>query len=278
MDTKVEMLTGQLAAELDVAELERPVVDPRSLPWRYSTLKQMARSPLHYFHACQSEQDDRLCLRIGAGTHAILFGQPYVKWPDIRRGRAWEAFKEEHADKPILNPKEYVQAQGIADSVRRNADAVKYLLLDTRVEQRIDWTYLGRAFRSTPDAYGKHHVTELKSTRDSSPERFVRDGACRGYPAQIATYETALLERGLSTAADKYIVAVESAPPYPVTVFRVSEETVEQGRRNLRLWAERALVCEASESYPAYAQSVVDFDIGDNDPFSIVVNGEELDV
>lgn len=287
MDATAEKLSGELTGLLEAADLERPAIDPRSLPWRFSTLKELARSPLHYWHSCQSEQDDRLCLRIGAGTHAILFDQPYKLFTERRAGKAWTEFSALHAGTPILNAREYAQAQAIADAVRRNKDATRYLFDGTTIEQRIDWTYLGRQFRSTPDAYrAGHFITELKSTRCAAPDRFVRDAGWRAYHVQLATYQMAVADKHdlgdlivPGEHGESIVVAVESTAPHPVTVFRVAPETIERGMRTLRLWAEQALVCESTGDYPGYAQSIVDLDLGErDDPFSLLVNGEEIDL
>jgi hypothetical protein len=286
VNEQVEALSGEIAAQL------KAFVDPASVPWRFSTLRARSQSGLHYHMAAQDQSEPTLAHRLGTGpgrdmtkatlmgscTHAILLDQPFAVFEGGRRaGKAWDDFAAEHPGVPIVNPRELATCRGIADAVRRHPKA-HLLLLDTVMEQRIDWEMLGRRVRSTPDARARHHIAELKTTRCAEPIRFGRDAMFRAYHAQVALYCDAVLEAGLGTASEAYIFAVENAPPFACTVLRVHGNTLEQGRRCIRLWAEMALGCERSGEYPGYVQDIVDWDIGDEDPFTIRVNGDELEV
>ena len=68
------------------------------------------------------------------------------------------------------------------------------------------------------------------------------------------------------------LLAVESTAPYVVTVFRVTERALEQGRRTYRLWFERLMACEEADEWPGYVQSVVPLDVPESDE---VTFGEE---
>jgi PDDEXK-like uncharacterized protein DUF3799 len=239
------------------------VIDPRTLPVRFSRLKKMGQSPAHYLHACQEGDDDidTLALRLGRGVHAELFGQPYVHYEGRRAGKSWEAFEAEHADKPILNSRELGIALGVAGAVRDHVTASSLLFGDgIELEKRLDWDFAGRACRSTPDARGPAHLVDLKTTRCADPTRFGWQAESLAYHAQLSFYREAIRASGGQVDA-VYIVAVESAPPFPVTVFRVTEQSLELGERMWRLWFERLRVCEDSNHWPGYTQAVVELDI-----------------
>lgn len=274
--------TGKLQAMLDAARAEpRPLVDPRTLPVRFSRLKQLSLSAAHYLDACQREVDESLALRMGAGVHAALFlNRPLVCYDGHRAGKAWDKFEKRHKERGavILNAREYAEATAIVRAVQRHARAMQLLFDGTTCEETFSWSYLGRECRSTPDAYvAGVRNTDLKSTRTAEPRRFARDALARHYHAQMAFYAEALERHTGRAAGEHYLVAVENVRPYNVVVWRLPERTLEVGAKLCRLWFEHLLQCEASNHYPGYVESDVDLEIPEFDhhePFAVEVNGE----
>lgn len=232
-------------------------------PCRFSWLKAMSRSPAHCRHAMQSGTDETLAMRIGSGTHAILFDQPIAIFTGkVRNGKGWEAFEDEYSNRVILNQREHAQASALADAIRGHELASELLFAPDAVhEEPIGWKLLGRDCSGTPDVRAPRYIVDLKTTKCADPERFVRDAKWRHYNAQLAWYMDGVIASGLGTAAEAYIVAVESTPPHCVTVLRLTDRAIDQGRRQCRVWLERLLGCEASDNWPGYVESVVDFDI-----------------
>lgn len=262
------MNDAALKATGELAEMLAAPIDPRAVPVRFSTLKQFARSPLHYWHAVQSGYDETASMRLGSGVHAMLFGQPVTRWGGkTRNGKEWDAFQAANPKTTILNGREWSEAEQIVASILRNPLALS-ILRDGEpvVEQRIDWTWQGRAFRSTPDVRAADRVVDLKTTRCAEPEKFARSAIWMGYHAQLALYLDAVRESQLGTPREAFVVAVESAPPYPVTVLRLTERALDQGRRLCRLWFERLLQCEAANEWPGYVQSIAELDVPNDDP------------
>lgn len=245
-------------------ELEEPtLVDPRTVSVRFSALKRFSQSAAHYLYQVQrADDDDTLALRLGRGTHALLFSQPLAVWTGkVRSGKAWEAFEAEHADKVILNVREHDQARGVADAIMRHADASALLFDGTTIEQRVDWTIEGRACRGTPDAVRAEWIVDLKTTVCAAPDRFTRDAQFRAYHAQIAWYLDGLRAAGKPVPTDSYLVAVEKSPPFPVVVLELTERAVDMGRRLYRLWWEQLMNCERNGHYPGYAATTLPFDV-----------------
>lgn len=238
------------------------LVDTRPIPIRFSALKQIALSPAHCHDAIVAEREDTLAMRIGRGVHAMLFDQPITVWEGpVRRGKAWDAFKAEHDGEEILNVSERDQSKRIADAVKSHEIASRLLFDGTRLEHRFDFRFMGRLCRATPDAFGSHHLVDLKTHRRQDPERFVKSATFMAYHAQVAWYQESLRAASLSSADDVYIVAVESIRPFPVTVYKLSEGALDMGRRAFRLWFEQLLGCEQSNQWPAYAQDVIPFHV-----------------
>lgn len=233
-------------------------------PVHFTHLKHMARSPQHYYQSAHGDGwPDAHALRFGRGAHAILFDQPHAVFEGkVRRGAAWEQFKEENRDAVWLNPKEYSQAETLANAIQKHSDARQLMFSDgVRLEGRIEWTQLGRACAGTPDVRSSTYIVDLKTTKSAHPDRFIRDATWRSYHAQLAWYLDGVRLSGLGKPTEAYVVAVESTPPHTVTVFRLTEQAIDQGRRLCRIWLERVIGCERDGYWPGYTQAIVPFDV-----------------
>jgi exodeoxyribonuclease VIII len=266
MDAATEKLSADLRAEL--AANERTLVDPRTVPARFSNLKAVAISGAHGFASFQGGHRETLALRIGAGLHAMLFGLPVIALPSHikqRRGKAWDAFNAENQDKLILTRRSHETAARIAESVHRHPIAEQLLFGPGTIhEQTILWSQLGRARRSTPDVRGPIHLCELKSTRCSEPGKFTRDAAFRSYHVQLADQRAAILAETGRRVDEVYIVAVESVEPFAVTVMQLSDRSLAKGEHLARLWLEQLILCERTDRWPAYSEGIELLDVPDD--------------
>lgn len=233
---------------------------------RFSVLKYMALSPSHLQHAARVPLETTRAIRIGTATHSQVLGGNVVVFDGTRRGKAWEAFKAEHAGSEIVSADEYAVAHAATMAVLRDPVAGPLFVLRGADEHRIDWDFHGEPFRSTPDrvfrseSEGITTLVELKTARTAEPGAFLRDAQRRHYHAQVAVYREALRQTG--THIDRVvIVAVETAAPFAVTVFEVSESTLDLGWRTACGWMERYKVHKAANEWPSYSQAPVPWDI-----------------
>ena len=273
LDSVIE-LSGELEEMLS-APTQR--VDPRTIPVRFSRLKHMSRSALHYYDSCQSDRDDTLAMRLGRGAHAMTLGNPVTLYPGkTRNGKVWDKFKEDNADKEILIRSEWNKSEGLAQAIRNHPIAAPLMLGEgTILEQQIEWEWMGRKCTSRPDSRrGSAIVTDLKTTQCAEPQKFARDAMWQGYHAQLAFYEMAIEHSTGNPVEESYVVAVESKRPYAITVLKLTDEAREMGRRLCRIWFERLLVCEQSNSWPAYSDAIVALDLADSD-IAITIDGED---
>lgn len=280
--TKVLEASAKLAASLAAAARAepKPLVDPKTLPLRFSRLKQFSLSAAHYLHSCQGDSFDSLALRMGSGVHAGLFeDRPLVCYDGVRNGKAWDRFERHHHElgAVILNAREHAIALGIIGSVRRHERAMELLFDGTTREKTFDWEFLGRKARATPDAHvpGVRN-TDLKSTRTSEPRRFARDAINRHYHAQLAFYDQALEQHVGKAPETDYLVSVENAAPYLVVVWRLPEATLEVGHKLCREWMEQLLAAEDAGYYGGYTEADIDLEIPTygSEPVTVEVNGE----
>jgi hypothetical protein len=293
----VEKISLELRDELAANNVKR-LVDPRTLPMRFSLLKHIGRSPAHLLAAAQgSFDDDTEALRIGRAADAFAIGDEdsIAVWDkktetgrmSPRTGKDWAAFCAKHAGKDIVTAKEAEQARAIARALRRHERASEMLYTGgTVLHPEMEWTYNGRKFVSHLDAYRKGaFVVDAKTAVDGEPARFARTAIWRDYHTQAAMYVTAAESLGHPTP-DAYLIVVEKVDkagtiePFAVTVMRFSERAIERGRARFHSWFERLQQCESAGFWPAYAQDVVELDIPDADePFTgLTYQGEEIDL
>ena len=230
-----------------------------TLPIRFSHLKAYGRSAMHGHHARTVESEPTVAMQRGTATHAMLFGnRQVVCYPGaVRRGKGFDAFVADNPDAEILTVAEFDKAQAMAAAVRASPLAMKYL--DGEFEKTLLFKWYGQDCRATPDVRGHRWVTELKTTADANPDKFQWHALRMHYHAQLAFQMIAAPE-----AEAAFIVVVESAPPFPVTVMQVTERAREQGERLLMTWMERLIVSEQSGAYPAYCESLVMLDLPDD--------------
>lgn len=202
----------------------------------WSRLKLLEKSPAH-FKAGYS--GDSSSLRLGTAAHAAVlepekFARDFVVYPGkVRRGKEWEKFEQEAIDagKTCLSRTEYAEASEIAKSVRAHSAATRYLTLG-EPEVGLVWNLSGGEFsfdcKGMLDYVGDV-IVDLKSTRDGSPQGFAASCHRYGYYGQAAWYSDGLF-RARGKRLPFYFVAVESEPPYLVSVYRVPEAIIEYGR------------------------------------------------
>lgn len=255
------------------------VVDPLTIPVRFSRLKLMCRSAAHYLHAVTHERPDTGAYKLGRAVHrTVLQGYEPTVYDGRRAGKEWEAFAASHeVAEDILNVREAEQAHAVSQAVLNTPHAMELLALGD-IERTLHWALDGRHCQGTPDVFTAGRVVDLKTCRDAHPERLMRDALRYAYHAQLAWYLDGVRLSGAGTPSEAYIVAVESTPPHPVTVLRLTPHTLDLGARQCRLWLEHLRSCEQSGQWPGYCQSVVDFDAPDAEGLSLVIDGEETEI
>ena len=245
----------------------------------FSQLKFLSQSPAHYKWNLTHERGDSASFRLGRAVDALVIGagERVKTCPDRKGSKAYQAFLETCPDDVIiLPPAEFGKACDMADSLIKHKRAMA--LLEGERQKTLQWSLLGKDCEGTPDVFSLEHLTDLKTCRTSHPEWFQRDARRYGYHAQLSWYKRALQECGFGVPASCWNVAVESSAPYPVTVFRLQDETLNQGERMWRSWLERLLVCEQSDFWPSYTEAHVEFVVPDGEGLTLTLDDEEVEV
>jgi exodeoxyribonuclease VIII len=243
-----------------------------------------------------AEQTD--ATRRGTATHAALLGnkrvmrvpagaptKPNARQRSAKRPSAetvaaiewWAAFEAENATAIVLTPAKYDETMRMVESVRACPLAVDLIQAGTVVEQTILFSVSGRACRTTPDILAPSEFeAEIKTTRSAHPDDFMWQSKRYGWGTQHAWHMTGAEAAG-RPVREAYTIAIEAQRPHPVTVFRMDTDILEHGRRCNRLWLEQIRTCEASNYWPAYAQTIVDLHLPGDDVDVGLVWSDEAD-
>lgn len=250
----------------------RPPAPVEFPPVRFSRLKKLDDyngSPAHYQYGFTGETDP---MAKGTALHAYMLGGSdrvvvYRGGARNEKFQKWRDFQAEHEGQHIIIPSQEREVEGMRRSLEAHPRAME-LLDDGVQEERITWEFGGRKCAGTPDVVkpkpgGKKRLVELKTCMTSNPRRFKWQGEKMAYHAQVAWYADGL-ERTMQYAHgpvdEVYIVAVESNPPWPVTVIRVGSSMLKKGRECYREWMSLLRICEQNNHWPAYAEGDVDWE------------------
>jgi len=195
----------------------------------WSRLKEMRKSALHFKHALEADPADTGPMRLGRAVHTAvlepeLLDESIAVWKSRRQGKAWEEFERQavESDRTVLTQEQYECALAIRDSVRSHPLVSPYLAAGS-AEHSLTWTDpRGFNMKARIDWVTDGVILDLKTSRYAIESRLFASDAYRlGYFHQLAFYQ-----RGMSavygTTPAALIVAVETAAPYDVAVYRLS--------------------------------------------------------
>lgn len=235
---------------------------PETLPpVRISRLQRIALSPAHY--QCYDETAEQTsAMSLGAALHAHVLLGTEIAVCDVRRDvrtKKYQEFLESSKGKLVLTEGEARHVAGMTSALRAHPLASQLIFGLGSREQTMYWDWMDRACRGTPDIQRPRQIVELKTTRCAKPDVFQRDAERRGYDVQLAWYNEGAYANypAFLGARDLWIVAVESSPPYAVVCHLIEPARVDKCERQIRLWFERLLQCEASGEWPAYTDAAV---------------------
>ncbi len=270
VDTTAFMDAIHRKAGIAAKAVDMPMADYHAAPGiSKSRLDNIHRSPAHYKYALENPSEPTQAMIEGSLFHKLVlepdtFEEEYAVIPDdidrrttIGKG-AWAAFQEEAAGRIAIARPTLLELTAQADALRACTRA-NALLSAGSAEQSIFWTVEGYDAPITAkcriDYVNDLCVVDLKTTRDARPESFSRDCWNYRYHVQAAFYSDAYkLLTGLDL--NFVLLAVEKTPPYGVNVFMVSEDMIDQGRREYQSDLEVYAQCVATDTWPGYPDEV----------------------
>lgn len=233
----------------------------------FSTLKHLVKSPAHYRHALTARTLDTDPMILGRATHLATleperFRNEVALWEGgTRRGKVWDAFRAENVGREILKPPAYNACLTLQAAVRNNPDAAKYLA-GGQGEITVLWKHVAVAVGAVPafemDCKARLDfradcgaLVDLKTARCVSPEEFARACFNLRYHMQAAYYVDGYLA-ATGKRLPYVVVAVETAPPYVVQVYRIPDAVLDVGRQEYRTLLERLHYCRTNSIWGPY--------------------------
>jgi len=275
----------------------------RTDPVNWSTLKEILRSPRHYRYLLEHPREDTDALRLGRLTHAVVYepdtvSDLYVRQPRFHGGMkdetatqkgydggreakaAWEA---EHAEHTIISDDLWSRAHGMCAALHSDPIAAP-LVTGGYAEQTIGWidARTGIECRGRVD-HLNGRLSDLKTARAVDLRLVASQAARLHYYAQIAWYYDGCIACGIEFTAPPAIVAVESMPPHDVVVMEFAEEDLATGRQVYMYALSVLWDCRHADAWPGVAGGKIQraqppawYGMSDEEPMSVIVDGEEV--
>jgi exodeoxyribonuclease VIII len=224
--------------------------------------KALLRSPAHAKAMLDNPSTPTPSMVFGTVVHGLVL-EPHRQDIYVVKRENWttKAGKEERealeaTGLPIVNAQDEICALKTRDAVLNHPLAFELLSRCQAREQEIYWNgHLGVPHKAKLDAVGSNLVVDLKTTQSADPDDFARSAISYGYHIQAANYSTAF-ETEYGNTPTFYFVAVETAPPYGVSVFTMDAAAIDEGRRLMRKAAALYKACMESGEWPGYPQQL----------------------
>jgi hypothetical protein len=234
---------------------------------RASALMHMDRSPLHYRHAVRAPSRTSDALAFGSAVHtAILEPQVFADTFTTLRfdGRTREGKAERKLARDnclqVVTAANLTRILAIQRAVFSRPDCMD-LLRDADMEVSLTWVdaEFGLPCKARLDVLGLS-ITDLKTTADPTPNRFMWDSGKYDYQAKMAYYREGVRQ---VTGKDLpvYLLAVESEAPHDVVLFQIPDDVLDVGWRKCRRLLDRVARCESEGVWPGVSPGLVQLEL-----------------
>ena len=227
-----------------------------------STLWEMRKSPLHYWHLIHdTPKEDTAAMKFGRAIHAYLldpveFSERYAVAPECDRrtkeGKAiWAELMESGKEVISAADMEAIQRMEVEFEPVR-----KKWLTDVQTELPLTWTddETGVECKGRLDALSSEWIIDYKTTTDASTNAFTREAIRYGYDLQAAMYMDAAKANGY-TPKGFIFIAQEKNAPYLINVIRAGDAFLDRGRWIMMDLLQKYKECRDSDTWPGYGEN-----------------------
>lgn len=224
------------------------------------------KTPAHF----QAKYIDKLipdketpALRMGSLTHRCVLEPEtmqdafYVRPEGLnfatKEGKAW---KEEHADRPILTTEDAAMMNGMRDSVWNHPKA-KAILAQSDFERSAFADDNGLLLKARFDALPRsgNVIADLKTCETADLESVEKSFLQYGYHRQAAFYLKVANLLGMKRDFFVFIF-VEKSPPYAVACYTPADVILEAGAMMINRDLQLLRNCQSENRWPGYSQSI----------------------
>ena len=231
----------------------------------------LSKTPLHFKYAQDHhEDDDTLALLEGRAIHKMIlepdtFADEFAVAPKVDRRtkegkETYEAVLNASAGKDVLTEDSMTKVVGMANALKQNPDAVKFLTGDH--ERSFFWTDAdtGEACKVRPDCLTEvdniKYIVDYKTTESCSDGAFERSCRKYGYKFQAGMYREGVFQNTFEELRFVF-VAQEKKPPYASRVYICTDGFVNEGYAQFRKAIETYHECKESGNWYGYDEEIL---------------------
>lgn len=242
------------------------IKDLQDRPLSHSSMRAFAKSPKHFIDYRNGTFETTPAMELGTAFHKLLLEGElayqdaytvYEKFP--RRSKAdkerWAELEgeAEKTGKLLINDVDHRAIYRMLESFLTDQKAVELFDQCDEREKEIKFEIGGLPFRGFVDAVktGKDGLWyDLKTANDASPAAFRGKFFSMDYALQHSIYFEGLRQNFFDvTTSDAWTIAVETKWPYPVSIYKISDERIVAGLDKINWRVEQFKKCMDSGAW-----------------------------
>lgn len=235
-----------------------------------SQLSAFKRSPAHWLHYITEKRTQTPAMVLGSVCHCIALEPEKFKEEffllDTRnrpvrdkdfRNKANAEWKEDQlaaaGDLTVIDQEGYETAVSAVQALKSDPVASRYL--DGEKEAVIEWDSVGLHFKGIRDISSPEYIVDLKFTNNADPFVFQRYMRNEGIYRQGGMYLDGEMGGNFTGDPHKrvFFIAVETAPPFGVSVHELDYEVIIDGVNEYRRLGEQLKDCIEAGHFPSYS-------------------------
>ena len=230
-----------------------------------SDLWKMKQSPAHYKYAKENPTPKTPALVFGGASHKYIlerddFESEYAVAPELNRRtkegkEKWAEFELENEGKEIIKAEDFDVIKDMAAAIDENE--VAKALLTGEHEVSYFWTDpdTGEECKVRPDCLseweGKKYIVDYKTTDSCEDGHFEHSCKKYGYKFQAGMYREGVFQNEMEEYGFAF-VAQEKKPPYAVRVYICTDEFINQGLDQFRIFLGLYADCKKNDNWYGY--------------------------
>ena len=227
-----------------------------------SALKAATKSMAHYKAYKEKVFSTTEAMQVGSATHCLVFEADlyttkFIQKPEsikVRRGKQWDKFASDNADKTILTDKNVQEASRYSSAV---LDSGGQFFIGGKAE--VSYWYRhpkGIVLKARADYVLGDCIIDLKTTKDKTPEEFLRT-VKYDYRIQDASY------RMVTGLADMHFFGISKEETNPVFLATQGAEVRERAEKEIEAAIDSINEAAEFDHYPNYELKLLETSLTD---------------